>query len=157
MMLRVSSRRRNYFSYVGFEPQASLVMQAGAKLCIAGGNPIIEVMQMRRAASTSRATETDRANLAILGICLIVAASLAPHFGLHPTWARAVIKCDNSHSKQACVVDDGLAWGIPSPQLVTLRPVTSVRSIRGVDEWSYSPGHNGPQLYNRPPPSVLSL
>ena len=111
---------------------------------------------MRRAVSTSRATEADRANLALLGICLIVAASLAPHFGLQASWARAVIKSETSHGKQLCVVD-AVAWDVPSAQLVALAPLPLVRHTRGVAEWSYSPGHNGPQLYNRPPPFVLSL
>lgn len=109
---------------------------------------------MRIALSTRQANHPDRGTLAMLGICLVLAASISLHFGFVATGTGAVVRSYTSHAKLQCLANDALQWNVPCVQFAPAPPLLSVRQITRTDEWSYSPQHNTPQLYDRPPPSL---
>ena len=132
-------------------------------MCVTGFVPIIESVpvglsffrvRMHKAASIRAVNSWDRESVAIIGIFLIVAASVAPHFALRGPSAHAVVNCRTSQSKQPCLTSDTLAWDVPYQQATAIPFLPAAPHSSGWDTWIYTPRHDAPQLYNRPPPSI---
>lgn len=101
----------------------------------------------------SRTISPDQSLIAVMGICLVLAASLAPHFGFVPAGPHALIKVHSSRAKQQCLANDALQWTVPHAQFAPAPPPPCLTHPPSAEHWNYSPDAVG-QLYNRPPPSA---
>lgn len=109
---------------------------------------------MHKAATARAINVWDRDSVAIVGIFLIMAASIAPHFVLSGPLAHAVVNSGSSQSKQPCLTNDALAWDVPFQQATAIPFLAAVQHSSVWDEWIYPPRQETAQLYDRPPPSL---
>ena len=103
---------------------------------------------------SSRTASPDQNLIAVMGICLVLAASLAPHFGFVPGGPHAFIKAHSSCAKQQYLANDALQWTVPQAQFAPAPPLPSLTHSPSAKHWHYSPDDVAAQLYNRPPPSA---
>ena len=101
-----------------------------------------------------RTASPDQSLIAVMGICLVLAASLAPHFGFVPGGPHAFIKAHSSCAKQQYLANDALQWTVPHAQFAPAPPLPCLAHSPSAEHWSYSPDDVAAQLYNRPPPSA---
>ncbi len=109
---------------------------------------------MRTASSNHRVPDPDRALVALLGLLLILAVSLAPHFGFVPSGANHFLRCQHSHAKQQFLANDALQWTVPPVQFSSAAPGLVLRGTATAETSSCFSRFCAPQLYNRPPPSA---
>ena len=102
----------------------------------------------------SRTISPDQSLIAVMGICLVLAASLAPHFGFVPGGSNAFIKAHSSCGKQQSLANDALQWSVPYAQFAPAPPLPCLTHSACAEHWNYSPDDVAAQRYNRPPPSA---
>ena len=92
--------------------------------------------------------------MALLGICLVLSASVAAHFGFVAAGPHAFIRAHNSHAKQQSLANDALQWTVPDAQFAPAPPLPCLSHALSAEHWSYAADDIAAQLYNRPPPSA---
>jgi hypothetical protein len=115
---------------------------------------VVFVVTATHQAGPRTAAAPDRKLIAVVGICLVLSASLAPHFGFVPAGPRAFIKAHSSRVKQQCLANDALQWTVPEARFAPAPPLPSLSDVAAGEHWGYSPDNVTAQLYNRPPPSA---
>ncbi len=115
---------------------------------------MIFVVTASQKAVPQTACSPDRTMIALLGICLVLSASLAPHFGFVAAGPHAFIKAHSSRAKQQCLANDALQWTVPHAQFAPAPPLPCLTHSPSSEHWNYSPDDVAAQLYNRPPPSA---
>ena len=115
---------------------------------------MVFVVTAPQKAGSHTANSPERTLIALLGICLVLSASMAAHFWFVAAGPHASIKAHSSHAKQQCLANDALQWTLPDAQFAPAPPLPCLSHALSAEHWSYRADDVAAQLYNRPPPSA---